>query len=63
MKFDRAEETAATALEPANAVVAVVIKPEAQLTAEETTNGHKEGQHVRHPPRVYSPQRNADGQE
>ena len=39
------------------------MKPEAQLTAEETTNGHKEGQHVRHPPRVYSPQRNADGQE
>ena len=32
MKFDRTDET--TALEPVNAIVAVVIKPEAQLTAE-----------------------------
>ena len=52
MKFDRAEDTSTTDLEPVSAIVAVVIKPEAQLTAEElvqqTTNGHKEGQHVRH---------------
>ena len=58
MKFDRSEQTATTAVEPVNAIVAVVIKPEAQLTAEElvqqTTNGHEEGQHANHPPRVSS---------
>ena len=45
----------------------LVIKAEVQLTAKElvqqTTNGHKEGQHVNHPPRVSSHSRWNDGQE